>query len=217
MRRIAMHWRHAAPGTPSEHRIRVGRCAEPRRARLGVAATGAGAQTFRYASSGDVLALDPHVANESLTNAMKTNIYEGFVHRRWDTRVVPALAESWTQPDATTWRFKLRRGVTFHDGTPFSADDVVFSFKRNKHKNAAMADAVAAVKEVREVDDHTDGLPHRRPCARPAAGPDGPLHHVEEVVRGARLHRAPGRAGRVWMCRNSASGTRPAAQGCWSG
>jgi peptide/nickel transport system substrate-binding protein len=85
------------------------------------------AATFCYASSGDVLTLDPHSGNESLTHAMKDSIYEGLVHRKWDLSIEPALAVSWTQTDARTWRFHLRHGVTFHDGTPFTADDVVFS------------------------------------------------------------------------------------------
>jgi peptide/nickel transport system substrate-binding protein len=118
-------------------------------------ASAAEAATFRYASSADVLTLDPHAANEALTNGMKANIYEALVRRKWDLSLEPALAVSWTQRDPTTWRFQLRRGVTFHDGTPFTADDVVFSFRRNKHKNSNMADAVAAVKEVRKVDDYT--------------------------------------------------------------
>lgn len=111
--------------------------------------------TFRYASSGDVLTLDPHSANETLTNGMKQNVYEGLVRRRWDLGIEPGLAVSWSQPDATTWRFELRRGVTFHDGTPFTADDVVFSFQRNKNKSSQLADVLASVKEVRKVDDHT--------------------------------------------------------------
>jgi peptide/nickel transport system substrate-binding protein len=120
-----------------------------------LAAPGAAANTFRYASSGDVLTMDPHSANEALTNGMKSNIYEGLVHRKWDTTIEPALAVRWSRPDTTTWRFELRRGVTFHDGTPFTADDVVFSFQRNKHKNSELANYVAAVKEVRKVDDFT--------------------------------------------------------------
>lgn len=113
------------------------------------------ANTFRYASSGDVLTMDPHSGNEALTNGMKQNIYEGLVRRRWDLAVEPALAVSWSQPDATTWRFQLRRGVTFHDGTHFTADDVLFSFRRNKNKRSQLADILASVKEVRKVGEFT--------------------------------------------------------------
>ena len=49
-----------------------------------------------------------------------------------DSKFVPALAESWRAVNNTTWRFTLRRGVTFHDGTPFNADSVVFSLRRVK-------------------------------------------------------------------------------------
>ena len=118
-------------------------------------AAAAHAQTFRYASSGDVLSLDPHSVNEALTNGMKQNLYEGLLVRSWDLSIAPGLAVSWSQPDPTTWRFKLRKGVKFHVGTPLSADDVVFSFHRNKNKNSGTSVQVADVKEVRKVDEYT--------------------------------------------------------------
>src|SRR5919206_3938134 len=57
------------------------------------------------------------------------NVYEPLVYLASDYSLKPGLATSWQlQPDGRTWRFSLRRGVTFHDGTPFSADDVVWSW-----------------------------------------------------------------------------------------
>jgi peptide/nickel transport system substrate-binding protein len=67
----------------------------------------------------------------------------------------PALAERWENPSPTVWRFHLRQGVKFTDGTPFTADDVVFSFQRVRAPGSNMASVVATVKEVRKVDDHT--------------------------------------------------------------
>ena len=113
------------------------------------------AQVFRYAYPGDILTLDPHSANEILTNSFKMNLYEGLVRWSRDFEPEPALAESWTNVDPLTWRFKLRRGVTFHDGTPFTADDVVFSFGRQKSKKAGNAEQLVTIKEVRKVDDYT--------------------------------------------------------------
>src|SRR5215813_3873034 len=90
-----------------------------------ILATASGrAQTFRYASTGDLLTLDPHSADEALSNSFKNNIHEGLVRFDANLKPEPALAESWTTVNPTTWRFKLRRGATFHDGTPVTADDV---------------------------------------------------------------------------------------------
>jgi peptide/nickel transport system substrate-binding protein len=120
-----------------------------------LAASAAGAQTFRYASSGDIISLDPHSGNEALTNGFKQNLHEGLTRYDADLKIEPALAESWTNVDPVTWRFRLRRGVTFHDGKPFTADDVVFSFKRQRAKNSGNPEAVATIKEVRKLDDYT--------------------------------------------------------------
>ena len=113
------------------------------------------AKKFRYSTSGDLLTMDPHSQNEGPTNAMKSNIYEALVLRSWDLSIKPSLATSWSQPNTTTWRFKLRKGVKFHDGTPFTADDVVFSFARITHKNSGMNTYVATVKEVKKRDKYT--------------------------------------------------------------
>jgi peptide/nickel transport system substrate-binding protein len=113
------------------------------------------AKRFRYSTSGDILTMDPHSQNEGPTNAMKSNIYEGLVLRMWDLSLRPGLAVSWSQPNPTTYRFKLRKGVKFHEGQPFSADDVVFSFKRNTHKESDMRNYLATVEKVVKVDRYT--------------------------------------------------------------
>jgi peptide/nickel transport system substrate-binding protein len=94
------------------------------------AATLAGAVPFKWASQDDATTMDPHAFNHGMTLTVLNHIYEGLVRRDRDMRIEPALAVSWTQPSPTVWRFKLREGVRFHDGTPFTAEDVVFSFKR---------------------------------------------------------------------------------------
>ena len=67
------------------------------------------AKKFRYSTSGDILTMDPHSQNEGPTNAMKNNIYETLIFRKWDLSIHPSLAVSWSQPNATTYRFKLPR------------------------------------------------------------------------------------------------------------
>ena len=93
-------------------------------------AAAADAKTLRWAGRGDMQTTDPHSQNENLTNNINQLVYEFLVVRDKTLGIKPALAESWTQVNPTTWRFKLRPGVKFHDGTPFTADDVVFSFER---------------------------------------------------------------------------------------
>jgi peptide/nickel transport system substrate-binding protein len=113
-------------------------------------------KVFRYATTGDILGLDPHANNEGPTNAMKGNIYGRLIHRLPDLTLEPDLATEWSLgDDGVTWTFKLREGVTFHNGNPFTADDVVFSFNRQKQETADMSPLVASVKEARKVDDYT--------------------------------------------------------------
>ena len=95
-------------------------------------AGGAAAQTLRWASQGDALTMDPQSQNEGLNNTLNGQVYERLTRRNRQLDIVPALATSWSQTGPLAWRFRLRAGVTFHDGTPFTADDVVFSVNRAK-------------------------------------------------------------------------------------
>ncbi|MFT4240975.1 MAG: ABC transporter substrate-binding protein [Acidovorax sp.] len=115
----------------------------------------ASAQTIRIANQGDALSMDPHSLNESLQLSVTSNIYEPLVGRNKDLSLAPALATSWKQTSPTVWRFELRKGVQFHDGTPFTADDVVFSFGRMKGDGSDMKATNSDVKQVRKIDAHT--------------------------------------------------------------
>jgi peptide/nickel transport system substrate-binding protein len=115
----------------------------------------ADAKTLRIALSDDATTLDPHVADLIVNNRLLHNIYDGLVTRDKDFKIAPALAVSWSQPDAKTWRFKLRPNVKFHDGSPFTADDVVFSFNRVIHPLSALRSSVLGVASARRVDDLT--------------------------------------------------------------
>jgi len=113
----------------------------------------ASAQTIRIANQGDALSLDPHSLNESLQLSVTSNVYETLVGRNKDLSLAPLLATSWKQSSPTVWRFELRKGVQFHDGTPFTADDVVFSFRRAAGEGSDMKAHVSEIKEVRKVGD----------------------------------------------------------------
>jgi peptide/nickel transport system substrate-binding protein len=111
------------------------------------------AVTLRAANAGDIQSMDPHSLNESLQLGFTGSIYEPLVGRGKDMALVPALATKWTKMSPTVWRFELRRGVTFHDGTPFNAEDVLFSFRRAQDPGGDMRGYVAPIKEVRKVND----------------------------------------------------------------
>ena len=132
-------------------------------AALGVASVGAGAQTVRIANQGDSLSMDPHSLNESLQLSVTGNVYEGLVGRNKDLSVAPALATSWKQTSPTVWRFELRKGVQFHDGTPFTADDVLFSMARTQVEGSDMKSYTNDVKEVRKINEHVVEIETKAP------------------------------------------------------
>lgn len=124
-------------------------------ATLALTAGAAHAQTLRWSSQGDMQTADPHSQNEILTNSMNGQIYERLVSRDRQLGLVPGLATEWTQVNPTLWRLKLRQGVKFHDGSPFTADDVVFSINRAKDPNSQISVYAQAVGVPRKVDDFT--------------------------------------------------------------
>jgi peptide/nickel transport system substrate-binding protein len=117
----------------------------------------ADARTLRWAAAGDSLTLDPHAQNEGPTHTMSHQIYEPLLQRDMEGHIIPALATEWAplEDDPEVWEFSLREGVTFHDGAPFTADDVVFSLNRAMEDSSGMKTLLASVTEVSKVDDHT--------------------------------------------------------------
>ncbi|MEO5692827.1 MAG: ABC transporter substrate-binding protein, partial [Usitatibacter sp.] len=110
------------------------------------------ARTLRFTSQGDIVTIDPHAQNEGFTNAYLDNIYEPLVTRGKDLKVEPCLALSWQPVNPTTTRFKLRPNVKFHDGTPFTSDDVVFTIQRALADTSNFKPYLAGVKEAKAVD-----------------------------------------------------------------
>ena len=114
----------------------------------------ASAVTLRVANQGDALSLDPHSLNESLQLTVLENIYEPLVARDRDYKLTPGLATDWKATSPTVWRFNLRQGVKFHDGTPFTADDVIFNFNRANDPGSDMKSYVGQIKEIKKINDH---------------------------------------------------------------
>ncbi len=101
--------------------------------------TMAQAQTLRWAAQNDILTLDPHSQNHATTNALLQHAYEGLTRYNAKYEVEPSLATKWTYLSPAQVRFDLRKGVKFHDGSAFTADDVVFSYQRIKQPQGRWA------------------------------------------------------------------------------
>jgi peptide/nickel transport system substrate-binding protein len=113
------------------------------------------AATLRIASAFDPQSMDPHALALLYHTRVVSQVYDALINRDEQFRLEPSLALSWQQIDPKTWRFKLRPGVTFHDGTPFTAADAVFSFERALAPPSQRAFQLQGIAAVRAVDDLT--------------------------------------------------------------
>ncbi len=143
VRRLSAHWALAAS--------------------LALAVAPAMAETFRFANQGDAISMDPHSLNESLQLTITGNVYEPLVGRGKQLELVPALATDWKQTSPTVWRFNLRKGVTFHDGTPFTADDVIFSLTRARSDGSDVKTYVQEIAEIKKINDHAIDIVTKAP------------------------------------------------------
>ncbi len=141
------HFRFAGPGGLLSAAL-IGVC-------LAATALPASAQTLRWASQGDPQTMDPHSQNELLTNSMNGQVYETLVNRNRKLELEPVLATEWQQTGPLVWRFKLRPNVKFHDGSPFSADDVVFSVLRARQGTSDIKQYSIALGEPKMIDAMT--------------------------------------------------------------
>jgi len=124
----------------------------------------ADANLFRFAFQGEIISLDPDTQNESFTNTFLNNIYEALVRYDGEGKVQPALATSWKVVEPTVWRFQIRKGVTFHNGEPLTADDIVFSIERALSDTSDQRGVISDVASARKVDDFTVDIVTKRPA-----------------------------------------------------
>ncbi len=113
---------------------------------------------FRIGMGAEVTSMDPHFVNLFPNNNIAEHVFEKLITLDPDSRLIPGLAESWQAVNPTTWEFKLRRGVKFHDGSDFTAEDVAFSIERvGKIPNSPgpFTTYTKAIKEMQIVDPHT--------------------------------------------------------------
>ncbi len=116
----------------------------------------ANARTLTWGRASDAATLDPHAAYDAITTALVQQIYEPLLQRNAQGKLVAVLADSWTlSPDPKVWEFRLRKGVSFHDGSPLTADDVLFSIKRAQQPASQLRRVLASVVEVSKIDAGT--------------------------------------------------------------
>lgn len=116
------------------------------------------AADLRFAIRVGPTTLDPHFHNYYANQGMLPNIYEPLLDADPDGKLVPVLAESWKSTGPTTWEFNLRKGVKFHDGADFTAEDVVSSIERVRAiqgSPGSLAGYVNDIAEMEVVDDYT--------------------------------------------------------------
>jgi peptide/nickel transport system substrate-binding protein len=116
------------------------------------------AAELRIGLSGEVSSLDPHLLASQPNLTVARHVFESLTDVDPQTKLVPGLAESWRALDPLTWEFRLRRGVKFHDGSEFTAEDAVFSLARPlsiRGSPGGFAAYVRAVESASAVDSHT--------------------------------------------------------------
>jgi peptide/nickel transport system substrate-binding protein len=146
--------------------------------------------TLTVAQGSDVVSLSPHNTNDQPSARVMRQIYDTLVVQTESLELVPGLAESWTQLDAVTWQFKIRPGVTFHNGDTLKASDVKFTLDRLRDPatRAPAAFLVGFIKEVAVVDDMTVNMTFNSPFA-PA------LAHLAHTATSILSERAVTEAG----------------------
>ncbi len=126
----------------------------------------AAASGLRIGLSGEVTSLDPHLLAAQPNLTVGRHVFESLTDVDPQTRLIPGLATGWRAIDATTWEFNLRRGVKFHDGSDFTAEDAAFSLQRPlsiKGSPGGFASYVRAIASTTVVDAHTLRIKTRYP------------------------------------------------------
>ena len=117
---------------------------------------GAG-RTLRIGLASDITSLDPHLLAAQPNLVAARHVFESLVDVDERAQLIPGLAVSWRAVDPLTWEFRLRPGVRFHDGTPLTLEDVIFSLQRPLQLNSpgGFAAYVRAIAELKALDAHT--------------------------------------------------------------
>jgi peptide/nickel transport system substrate-binding protein len=160
-------------------------------------ATAAAPDTIVFALERDQDNMDPHMHFQRVGILMNIQMYDSLLHKNPKLEYEPSLATEWKALNDTTWEFKLRQGVKFHNGDPFTAADVKFSFERALDPNTKSPQYgnIRAIKEVQIIDPFTVQLITDKPfpllLERLVFFPIIPKKHYEEVGAQAFAENAP--------------------------
>lgn len=127
------------------------------------------AEDARIGVRTETQSVDPHFSYIGSSKSAVTNVFDTLIMRNPDLELTPSLATDWTFLDSGVWEFKLREGVKWHDGVPFTADDVIFSFERAPNvpnSPAPFGQFLSQVEEIEAVDDLTLHIKTRNPSAQ---------------------------------------------------
>jgi peptide/nickel transport system substrate-binding protein len=127
-------------------------------AALAALAAGAKDREVAIGLQAAITSIDPHYHNLTPNNGMLMHIFESLIVRDPNGKLVPALATSWRSIDELTWEFKLRHDVKWHDGSPFTAEDVVFTLKRVPNvpnSPSSFATFTKPIVDVKVIDPYT--------------------------------------------------------------
>lgn len=122
-----------------------------------------GQDTLKVSVRTPAATLHPYGAYSNTEFSVIMGVYDCLVDRDPQGKLIPDLAERWEPVNATTWRFYLRKGVTFQDGTPFTADDVAYSVEAAARPASRFKYVAGKIKEVRVVDAHTVDIETKEP------------------------------------------------------
>ena len=134
---------------------------------LALSAGLAWAQSLTIGLASEPTAADPHYHKVTPNDALAAHVFESLVHRNAQMQPVPALAESWRALDDLTWEIKLRQGVKFSNGAPFTSQDVLFTICRVLNNDANVSrsytEPARSFTDVQTPDAHTVILKTTRP------------------------------------------------------
>jgi peptide/nickel transport system substrate-binding protein len=131
-------------------------------------AGGAAAQTLRIAMAGETTSADPHQYGLTPNTTLRAHIFNALTENAPDLSVVPGLATRWERESDTSWIFHLRPGVTFHDGSPFTAEDVVASFCRVRNNEGEVTQSFSRYVRNFERVETPDAMTVRIVTSHPA-------------------------------------------------
>jgi peptide/nickel transport system substrate-binding protein len=124
-----------------------------------------GEKTFTVALSGDIISLDPKFVYDYNSGRVAGQIYETLLGYDENDKLVPELAESWSAVDNVTYVYKIRRDVSFSDGTPLAVEDVIFSIENVRQEESYLSWMFDVVDSITKSGDFEVTIKLKRPSA----------------------------------------------------